>query len=136
MRFTQSTMGKPEAVEDFEDFKKYTEPVYIKVHGVGNIYWHPEADMLMPDHDPESMEMNETIVDFIDSMSRGSSEIKVTPVGPFLPADETDIHTLIWAIHYLYSEFKIEVIGPAPTLGDIGLDDEDGSEEDGSSIVY
>ena len=124
-------------MEEYTDFKKYTKPVYIKVQDVGNIYWDPQADNLMTDYEPGSMEMQDTIVEFIDavSMAQGSSEIAVTPEGPFLPADPTNIHTLIWAVNYLYEDFKINILGDAPTLKDLGLDKASSVDEDGNQIV-
>lgn len=95
------------------------------------ITWIPSGELLYNFDSEKGQEIAEAIETFIYYSSNYTSRLSVTPVGPHLLADLSDPYAVIWSATSLYGKDGVKVEGDAPTLKDMGLD-----EEDESIIVY
>jgi hypothetical protein len=116
-------------------YRKFTESFDIYVDGE-KISWIPGYESLVAVPGTKALKIARSIEQYIDVMSNGSLEISVTPTGPFLGADVTDPHTVIWALYSLYGDSKIKIEGDAPTLEEMEIDDEIVYGEDNKPVVY
>jgi hypothetical protein len=119
--------------EEIETLKEYTEPVNITVDGV-TITWDPKSRDLVA-QDSEAQAVANEVSKFIYYSAPDRDVVPATPEGPFLPATTQNLYTVVWAVESLYFDTEVSYEGDAPTMADMGLDDGDGFEEDGTPIV-
>jgi len=126
----QPDSNEQESVE----FKEYTEPVKFVVDN-NEIFWNPQYEGLSALPGTLAREIAESVEELIVYLDDGSGYIVPTPEGPFLPSSVKNLYTVVWAFNELYGDEGVKVVGNAPTLEDMGLDEASNYDENGKEIV-
>jgi hypothetical protein len=121
--------------EELETQKEYTERVDIAIDD-SIISWDPVMGELHPVEGENAVEIISAINRYIILSSPDTLTITATPEGPVLPATTADLYTVVWAIESQWAlDHKITYYGDAPTMADMGLDEESNFDEYGNPIV-
>ena len=119
--------------EQIEDWKEYNERVTFIVDEQ-EIFWTPGSDYLSAMPGTMASQIAESVEDLITALD-DQGYIQVTPEGPSLPADVKNLYTVVWAFNELYKDEGVKVVGNAPTLEDMGLDEASNYDDNGNLIV-
>jgi hypothetical protein len=119
--------------EQVEDWKEYNERVTFIVDEQ-EIFWTPESDYLSAMPGTMASQISESVEDLITALD-DQGYIQVTPEGPSLPADVKNLYTVVWAFNELYKDQGVKVVGNAPTLEDMGLDEASNYDDNGNLTV-
>lgn len=115
--------------------KEYTEPIDITIDG-NVVTWVPGESLLRATKGENAEQIVTTVSDFILNLSPLGKSIEVTPEGPFLPATAANIYTVVWAIDAIYGDdSEISYGSDAPTLADLGLDEDSDFDKYGKPLV-
>lgn len=113
------------AFDNEDEYRNFTEPFDLIISDE-TISWVPGSLTLVVDPLSEKAQaISRSIEDFIAKSADYGYELAVTPVGPFLVASVTDPYTFVWAANSLYGDTEIKVEGLAPTMKEMGFDDEE-----------
>jgi hypothetical protein len=130
-------MEEPDALN-----KEYKDPVDFVI-GTGadeiTITWTPGDNLVsnLSSDTTKGLELARAAEDYIQDLYNDSINdyISVTPVGPFLAGKQSDLPTVVYVLNFLYGDLGIEVVGEAPTMADMVLDDSTNVDEDGNTVV-
>lgn len=118
----------------------YTEPVEFTLAGTEadgpiTIKWSPESGISAGPGFKDGLAVTalDRFIQTYDLEYEGS--YNVTPEGPTLKTNPTDIYMVSWAIHQLFEGGVVSAVGNYPTLRDMGLDEGSNYDDNGQQLI-